>query len=361
MKRILIISAFPPNQKTAGQDYSRRLILDLIEKGFAVSLLYASYPNHDVELPNTVNIVGSFTPSLKNCFRKLNFHPFFTKRYNVSILKYIKNIANDYDYLYFDFSQMHIYSYYIDHPNKILMCHDVIFQKYTRKGGWQLPYVSKSEKKLLKSGTKLVTFSEKDCKLIKQEYNLDSVAVNFYLKSSRFKYTDCSLEDYFCFYGAWNRPENYESLFWFIDEVYPKLKKNLKFLIIGGNLSEEHLKKINETGNITYLGFVDNPILELSKCKALIAPLKKGAGVKVKVIDALTTGCPVIGSEIAFEGITDNIKNKLFYRCSDNESYVNLINNWNTWDITSRQEAADEFYGRYDTNHFPDILLEGGL
>ena len=42
--KILFITAFPPCQKTAGQDYTRRLILDLIEKGHEVYLIYAEYP-----------------------------------------------------------------------------------------------------------------------------------------------------------------------------------------------------------------------------------------------------------------------------------------------------------------------------
>lgn len=361
MKKILYITAFPPNQKTAGQDYSRRLILDLLSKGFFVSLLYAEYPNHDVEVPDSVTIIEHFNPNIKNCLKKLNFHPFFTKRFDFSILKKIKEVAHEYDYLYFDFSQMHIYSCFVNHPNKILMCDDVIFQKYTRKGKWQLPFVRSSEKRLLKTGNSIITFSEKDCGLIKKEYGLDSLPVNFYLKTSRFKYREESFEDYFCFYGAWNRPENYEALFWFLDEIYPTLRPDIKFCIIGGNLSDEHLNKIKKFTNIKYLGFVDNPVVELAKCRALIAPLKKGAGVKVKVIDALTIGCPVIGSDVAFEGISDNKETTLLYLCSDNKDYTDLINNWSMWDVQKRQSAADEFYERYNTNHFPDLLSKGEI
>ena len=50
MIRILYITAFPPNQKTAGQDYSRRLILDLIKKGNVVDLIYVDYPKHVIAL-----------------------------------------------------------------------------------------------------------------------------------------------------------------------------------------------------------------------------------------------------------------------------------------------------------------------
>ena len=48
--KILFITAFPPCQKTTGQDYSRRLMLDLLEKGHEISLGYADYPGHEVKL-----------------------------------------------------------------------------------------------------------------------------------------------------------------------------------------------------------------------------------------------------------------------------------------------------------------------
>ena len=186
--KILFITAFPPCQKTAGQDYSRRLILDLLEKGHEVSLVYAGYPDHAVELPDTLKILGTIHPAFKNCLAKPCFHPFFTRRFDKSVLKLLQTVSADFDMLYFDFSQVHLYSLFISHTNKVLMCHDVIAQKFCRKGLFQLPWILKSERKILKSATKIVTFSQKDCAFIKKTYGLDSVFVNFYLKNGHFEY-----------------------------------------------------------------------------------------------------------------------------------------------------------------------------
>lgn len=356
MKKILIISAFPPNQKTAGQDYTRRMILDLLDKGHKVSIIYAEYLGHSVELPCEVTILKTYKPTLRNCLKKINYHPFFTKRFDKNILTKIQQESSNFDILYFDFSQMHIYSKYVDHPCKILMCHDVICQKYTRKGKWQLPFIKFTENAFLTTASKIITFSEKDSALIKKNYRLPSVSVNFYLKSNRFIYKQDKLEDYFCFYGAWNRPENFESLIWFVENVFPKLQKIQRFCIIGGNLSEENKQIISKYKNFSYLGFVDNPLIELSKARALIVPLKKGAGVKVKVIDALTTGCPVIGSDIAFEGIKDNKEYQLFYKCNSIDEYIDCIDNWIDFTVDKKQKAADEFFYRYNENHFSDLI-----
>ena len=80
--KILFISAFPPCQKTAGQDYSRRLILDLVAKGHTVSIIYTQYPLHTAELPHSVAVLQTIKPTLKNCLHKPLFHPFLTKRFD---------------------------------------------------------------------------------------------------------------------------------------------------------------------------------------------------------------------------------------------------------------------------------------
>ena len=354
---ILIISAFPPNQKTAGQDYTRRLILDLLSRNHKISLIYAEYPKHDIELPNSVEILATIKPSLKECLRESNFHPFFTKRFNQEIVNLLNSVSKNFDILYFDFSQVHIYSLFIKHPRKILMCHDVIAQKFTRKGKLQLPFIKNSESKCLRSANKIITFSKKDCDFISNFYGLKSVFVNFYLKNEKFTYSNIEiLENTFCFYGAWNREENTEALLWFIKNVLPSVSSKLQFVIIGGGLSENLKRYISKIENFRILGFVDNPIIEIAKCQALIAPLHKGAGVKVKVIDALTSGTKVIGTDVAFEGIEDNSECKLFLQKGLPREYEDLLNNWITEKKEVKQSAAIEFFTRYNENHFPDLL-----
>lgn len=357
MKKILFISAFPPNQKTAGQDYSRRLIDDLISRGHQISLIYANYSKHEVDVNNEVEIIGTINPSLRKCFRKVQYFPLFSRRFDVEILRKMQSIAEGFDILYFDYSQVHIYAKYIEHPNKILMCHDVIAQKYRRKKSILLPYIRSTEYNLLKSGKVLLTFSKKDNDILKELYNKDAIAINFYIKTGAYKYLHENIgEKTFCLYGAWNRPENMESLIFFVNKILPKLNQDIVIEIIGGGMTRREQKLLSKHVNIRYLGFVTNPVLEISKNQALIAPLHLGAGVKVKVIDALSSGTPVIGTSVAFEGIEDNKRNKLFFYAESPQEYINLINSWNPITVKEKQIAADEFFERYNKNHFPDIL-----
>lgn len=353
---ILFISAFPPNQKTAGQDYSRRLINDFVNRGWKVGLIYCSYPNHQIELPESVEQIHTITPSLKNCFAKPVMHPFFTKRFDKNAVKIIQEKSKHYDILYFDFSQVFIYSLFVQHPLKIMMCHDIICQKFGRQHPLQLSWIKSGERKLLKKSNLRLTFSQKDSDILQNQYSLNSTPVKFYLKNDNFKYPDnFSLTDSFCFYGAWNRKENYETLSWFIQKVKPLLSRKLNYIVIGGGLSKELQNELISLG-IKVLGFVEDPVLEVSKCQALIAPLMHGAGVKVKVIDALTSGTSVIGTNVTFEGVEDNQEHKLFYNAKKPEDFARIINNWKTVSVESKKLASKEFLDRYNTGHFPDIL-----
>lgn len=356
---ILYITAFPPCQKTAGQDYSRRLLNDLTSRSHKIALIYAEYPEHLPEIDSKIKVIGTIKPSLKNCLSLPTFHPFFTRRFDKETLSLIQSVAKDFDMLYFDFSQVHIYSAFVNHPNKVLMCHDVICQKFTRKGRLQLPWIKRSEKKLLSSTEKILTFSKKDSGVIKREYGLESTPVNFYLKNGHFDYNKENIrvqENLFCFYGAWNRSENSECLEWFLENIYPKLSDELNFVIIGGGMDEKLKSKISTFQNIKVLGFVENPVSEIAKCQALIAPLHKGAGVKVKVIDSLSSGTPVIGTEVAFEGIEDNKNFPLFFKISSADDCVKAISNWKSVSSEQKQNSADEFFARYNANHFADMI-----
>lgn len=361
MKKILYITAFPPNEKTAGQDYSRRLIFDLVKNGYVVDLIYAEYPGHELQIPDTVNVVGCIRSSLLNSFKNISMYPLYTKRYEGKIKKYIINNADKYDVLYFDFSQVHIYAKNVSHPVRILMFHDVICQKFDRDKNplkkMYLKWIKYTERSLCRYADYCITFSNKDSKILLKEYSVSSIPVNFYLKSPKFNYGRTKvLNGVFGLYGAWNRRENTDALDVFLEKILPYIHNNYEFRIIGGGMDSRYQDKIKKYGNVIYLGFVDNPIEELAKCQALIAPLRKGAGVKVKVVDALTSGTPVLGTDVAFEGIEDNQSFSLLKCLNSAQEYVKCINEWENISCEYKQNAANEFFDRYDTNHFTDYL-----
>lgn len=108
------------------------------------------------------------------------------------------------------------------------------------------------------------------------------------------------------FTGAMNRPENSEAATWFIDEIWPRIHKavpNARFVIAGAKPSEALAAKVASAPRTSLTGFVDSLEPYYAEASVFVAPLRSGAGVKFKTIDAMLRGVPTVATGVGAEGI----------------------------------------------------------
>lgn len=312
MKKILFISAFPPSTTGAGQKYTFNLINDL-RNHHKVDLYFFENKYCECKIEYSGKIENTFFLKILRCLQLPFLHPFFTARFSLKVLRQIQRISNHYDVLYFDFSQVFIYALFVHHKKKIVMAHDVVYQRYLRRRNWLNPiekiWVRASERLILsKANSVIAVFSEKDAGFLKNHYSRkEPWVVDFYIDQEIRMAIPERTGDYFCFFAGWNRPENIESLSWFMEQVFPLLSKEAKFVIIGPYLPKETILAISKNDTIQYLGFLDNPYPVISRAKALVAPLFAGGGVKVKCLESLLCGIPIIGTTVALEGLDERL------------------------------------------------------
>ena len=108
------------------------------------------------------------------------------------------------------------------------------------------------------------------------------------------------------FVGGFNHPPNSDGLVWFVNEVFPAVLESLPDLqlyIVGSNMPDE-IKRL-ESSNIKVEGFLSDEALgELyRRIRMSVVPLRFGAGIKGKVLDAMQKGIPVATTSIGAEGI----------------------------------------------------------
>lgn len=107
------------------------------------------------------------------------------------------------------------------------------------------------------------------------------------------------------FVGGFGHPPNEDAVLWFAKEVYPLItkKQDIPFYIVGSNATDA-VKRLNSK-NIIVKGFVtEEELKELyDTCKLVVVPLRYGAGVKGKVVEALYYGTPMVTTTVGIEGI----------------------------------------------------------
>ena len=357
MKNILFITPYVPSATNAGANYTKQL-LEHLSKEHCVDLIYFYDKNDSKTYYNkNINIIRRFVNHrIINVLTCPLLPPIFTARFNLKILFFIKKLIRNkyYDIIYFDFSQTFLYARLIKHHCKVLMSHDVIYQRYKRNKSKLLPLIRISEKFLLStSNAHIFTFSQKDCDIITEQYLLKSDSTNFFLAQDILNTHITNIENYFILFGMWKRADNYQSLQWLMKNVFPNTP-DTSYIIIGGGMPDFLKHELQQFKNVEYKGFVDNPYPIIAKAKALLAILHSGAGVKVKVVETLASGTPVIGTDIAFEGI-DNKYDCFMFKADTAEQCINLISSISI-PLEKRREFKADFIKNYTDTKILDFL-----
>jgi GT2 family glycosyltransferase len=108
----------------------------------------------------------------------------------------------------------------------------------------------------------------------------------------------------FLFIGNFNHNPNEDAVVFFVQKVFPLIKKQLPeahFWIVGNNPTEK-VKKL-ASSDVTVTGWVPETRPFLEQCRVAVVPLRYGAGNKGKVGEALAHGLPIVTTSIGAEGM----------------------------------------------------------
>lgn len=113
----------------------------------------------------------------------------------------------------------------------------------------------------------------------------------------------------FVFIGLLSLPHNDDGLRWFLRTTWPLLRARMpgaKLRVIGRHASAEVLALAAKyRDSVTIDGYVPDLGETLRSAAAVVNPLRFGSGIKLKVIEALGRGVPVVSTAIGTEGIAN--------------------------------------------------------
>lgn len=104
------------------------------------------------------------------------------------------------------------------------------------------------------------------------------------------------------FSGAFTYQPNYEAMRWFLQEVFPLVRAQIPqaHLTITGNHADLPLPTME---NVTLTGFVADVRPYIARAWASLAPIWTGGGTRLKIVEAMALGTPVVATTKGAEGL----------------------------------------------------------
>jgi len=153
------------------------------------------------------------------------------------------------------------------------------------------------------------------------------------------------------FVGSMDYEPNEDAVRYFCKDVFPLLKKDIpeiKLTVVGKNPPTD-LQKLSENPDIIITGHVDDILPFYQKAVLSVVPLRSGGGTRLKILEAMATGTPIVSTAIGCEGL-DVVDNKNIMIANTPEEFANkiihLVSNEDAWNKVALEgrKLVEEMY-----------------
>ena len=128
----------------------------------------------------------------------------------------------------------------------------------------------------------------------------NGVDIEYFAKTKKQKPTSPTV----LFVGQFKWLPNRDATKFLVEEIWPKIKSqiiNAKLWIVGRNPPDDILNYRSD--DIRVDGGVEDIRLAYGSASVLLAPIRNGRGTKYKILEAMATQTPIVGTKLAIEGI----------------------------------------------------------
>lgn len=361
--KILFVTFIPPEKTSGGAIAVRQSLLSLLSNG-----------------DNVVDYVGPYTsdPIINEVRGKYYFtkdNSILSRIYQAIIYKACsvygkswRQIEKELDWEQYDIVNLErsLNSYIVSSAkrhNKCVMVrfhnveYDYYYNVYQHSGGMINKIKSYIafyyEKEIAKYADILIPITEKDSNRIKSLYSVTAnkifvnpVCVTDVLQDSSTKPKELPNKYYLATGSLWYGP-NADGIMWFIDNVWNVLINNNViddcYLLVAGGKPNLNLKeKIKVSSKVILIDTPETMEPYFRNAYAYVAPIFNGAGMKVKVAEALSYGLNVYGTKHAFIGY-EHAKGTHLINTKE-EFYSALISDK---DMVDSRTIQDDFRKKY--------------
>ena len=106
--------------------------------------------------------------------------------------------------------------------------------------------------------------------------------------------------------GTMYWPPNIDAVSWFARQVFPLIRQqrsDVQFDVVGARPPQEIVALGDVGAGINVVGYVADPEPYLRRAAVMIVPLRAGGGMRVKILNGLAQGLPIVSTTLGCEGI----------------------------------------------------------
>lgn len=164
--------------------------------------------------------------------------------------------------------------------------------------------------------------SEAEMRLLKEYFKVDEsllLYVPFMLESvsveAQHHLPEFSHREHFVTIGNFLHEPNYNSILYLKETIWPLIKQQLpaaEMHIYGAYAAQKITQLHNKKEGFLVKGFAEDVAKVMQNAKVCLAPIRFGAGLKGKIVDAMVNGTPCVTTTIGAEGLYGNLKPNAF-------------------------------------------------
>ena len=233
------------------------------------------------------------------------------------------------------------------------------FDKYKFRAYLSSPMLKRREKKCMKISSKLLFLTSKDKnrglelygKNLEEKSNIVPVCID---RKGRNKYDAPFDFKYILITGLLSYGANCEGITWFLENVWEKLQKDnnfdktYKLVVAGGNPNGQIIELCQKLENVELVNTPETMVPYFQYADFYVAPIFRGAGMKVKVAEAFSYGLNVIGTAHALIGY--ELGREFSYEANDEQTFISHIKT-----LTEKEKNPEECIKMFDNTYSIDV------